>query len=238
MRRKISMLTIAIVLTVILFSVSTYLQRKLINYEPVTKCYVAKENIERYEKVEKEIFKEIQIPITIVMNMKIIQNLDDIENLYAENKVYAGQILVKEQFKTSEELSLFEGEKGKEKIAIKIKSAENGVSYRIKERSIINVYATLRTEYANNVFPERDRQLVGGGDDGYSAIKILDSVRVIGVFDNNGLEITERTEELIPDTVMISVTHDEARDINLIRDLATFNITELEEETQIEDISY
>ena len=56
MRRKISMLTIAIVLTVILFSVSTYLQRKLINYEPVTKCYVAKENIERYEKVEKEMF--------------------------------------------------------------------------------------------------------------------------------------------------------------------------------------
>lgn len=237
MKRKVSILTIAIVLTIILFSISTYLQRKLINYEPVTKCYVAKENIEQYKKVEKEMFKEVQIPIAIVMNMKIIQNVDDIENLYTENKIYAGQVVVKDQFKTNEELSLFEGESGKEKIAIKIKSSENGVSYRIKERSLINVYATLRTEYANNVFSERDRQSVGVNEEGYSTIKILDKVRIIGVFDNNGIEIKARSEELIPDTIMVSVTPEEARDINLIRELATFNLTELEEEMQVENIS-
>ncbi len=230
MKRKISILTIAVILTVILFGVSTYMQRKLINYEPETKCYVAKNDIERYEKIEEDMLKQVNIPMNLVMNMKIIQNIEDIEGMYAESKIYAGQILVKNQLGTKEDLSIFEGEKDKEKIAIKIKSAENGVSYRIKERSLVNVYATLRTEYTNNVFADKTRQYIGDNDDGYCTIKILNNVRVIGVFDNNGLQINDRTEELIPDTIMISVSHDEARDINLIRDIASFNVTELEEE--------
>lgn len=230
MKRKISILTIAIVLTIILFGISTYMQRKLINYEPETKCYVAKSDIERYEKVEDDMLKEVSIPMNLVMNMKIVQSIDEIEGKYAESKIYAGQILVKNQIGTKEELSIFEGEKGKEKIAIKIKSAENGVSYRIKERSLVNVYATLRTEYTNNVFADKARQYIGNDDDGYCTIKILENARVIGVFDNNGLQVNDKTEELIPDTIMLSVSYDEARDINLIRDLASFNVTELEEE--------
>ncbi len=229
MKRKISILTIAIILTIILFCISTYMQRKLINYEPTLECYVAVQDIEDYEKVTIEKIKKVEVPIPLVMNMKIIQKEEELNDMYCRSKIYAGQILVKNQFDTREALSIFEGEAGKEKISIKIKSAENGVSYRIKEKSKINVYATLRTEYSNQIFPEKNRNYIGNEGDGYCTIKILENVNVIGVFDSNGVEIDMLREESIPDTIMLSVTADEARDINLIREIATFNITELEE---------
>ncbi|MBQ9266861.1 MAG: hypothetical protein IJ217_01020 [Clostridia bacterium] len=229
MKRKISVLTIAVILTLILFGISTYLQRKLINYEPTMKCYVASADIEEHEKVSMEKMKLLDVPIAMVMNMKIVQEKEDLNDLYAKSKVYAGQILVKNQFDTRESLSIFEGEEGKEKIAIRIKAAENGVSYRIKENSKVNVYATLRTEYSNNIFPNSARQYIGSENDGYCNMKILDNVRVIGVFDNVGMQVDGNTEEYTPDTIMVSVTPEEARDINLIRDVAVFSITELEE---------
>ena len=40
MKRKISILSLSIVLTIILFATSTYMQRKLISYEPKTKCFI------------------------------------------------------------------------------------------------------------------------------------------------------------------------------------------------------
>lgn len=228
MKKKISILTIAIILTVVLFGISTYLQRKLIDYQPTMKCYVALCNIDEDEKITPEKMKLIDIPITLVMNMRIIQNIEDINGLYARSKVFAGQILVKDQFDTRENLSIFEGESGKEKIAIKIKSPENSVSYKIKEKSKINVYATIRTEYSNNIFQDAVRQYIGDENDGYCSFKILDNVNVIGIFDNAGIPVAGNNEDYTPDTVMISVTENEARDINLIRDIATFNITEIE----------
>lgn len=237
MKNKISILTIAIILTVILFLISTYLQRKLINYEPTMKCYVAIQDIEEYEKMSPEKMQEVDIPIQVTMNMRVVQDPEDVDGLYASSKIYSGQILVKNQFASKEKLSIYEGELGKEKIAIKIKNAENGVSYGIREKSIINVYATLRTEYSNNVFPEANRQFIGSETDGFCVIKVLENVKVIGVFDSQGYEVEKDNQDSMPDTVMVCVMPSEARDINLIRDIATFNITELERNDTVENSS-
>ena len=65
MKKKISVLTIAIILTLILFGISTYMQKKLINYEPTVKCYVAINDIEETEKITPDKIKEISIPIKL-----------------------------------------------------------------------------------------------------------------------------------------------------------------------------
>lgn len=236
MKRKISILTISIVLTIILFSISTYLQKKIVKYEPTIKCYVANEDIEENEKISDAKIRLVEVPIPLVLNMQIVQSKEDLENLYANSKIFSGQILIKNQFDTKENLSIFEGEEGKEKISLKIKSAENGVSYRLREKSKINVYAVLRSEYANNIFANSSRQYIGTENDGYCSIKILENVSVIGIFDNYGVQIQNNSEEDMPDTIMISVTSEEAQDINLIRNVATFNFTEIEEARMHEDL--
>ena len=136
---------------------------------------------------------------------------------------------MKEQFDTKENLSIFEVEHGKEKISIKIAAAENGLSYAIKPYAKINVYVTIRSEYAKNFAGTKER-LTGGDDyDGYTVIKILDCVEVLGVFNIDGIEVESYADGNI-DSIMIAVTPEEAKEINLIRDIATFSITGISDE--------
>ena len=226
MNKKVSLLIVSVVLTIIVFAISTYMQKKLVNYIPTMKCIVVNSDIEAYEKIDKESIEYVDMPIEIIAKTRIIQNFSEIENLYLKDKVYKGQILVFEQFDTKENLMIYNADLGKEKLAIKIKSAENGVSFTIRENSIVNVYATLRNEYIQNLNTNEDTIMLGTVEDGYSVIKVLDSVKILGTFDVNG-ENLENTFEKNIDTILVAVSPEEARNINLIREIASFNVTEL-----------
>lgn len=224
MKNKMYILIIAIVLATIVFGISTALQKKLIHYEATVSCLVLNNDINENELVDKDDFKMVSIPISIVATQKIITKFEEIEGLYARDNIKAGQIAIKSQFDTRENLSIYEAEEGKEKLSIKIKSAENGMSFQIKEKSRVNVYATLRNEYANGFLPEKERMLIGDEFEGYTIIKLLENVEVLGAFTVDGVQ-SEYAENENIDSILISVTPEEAKQINLIRDLATFNIT-------------
>ena len=136
---------------------------------------------------------------------------------------------MKEQFDSKENLSIYEVESGKEKISIKIAAAENGLSYAIKPNSKINLYATLRSDYAKNFTTLKERLSVGDDYDGYTVVKLIDSVEVLGTFNVDGIEVDSYEDGNI-DSVMIAVGPEEAKEINLIRDIATFNITGISNE--------
>lgn len=228
MKFKINTLIITVILTVIVFGISTYMQKKLINYEATISCLILSEDIYENELVRKESFKLASIPISVVATQKIVTDFSEIENLYAKDNIKKCQIAVRSQFDTKENLSIYEAEEGKEKISIKIKSAENGVSYKIKENSYINVYATLRNEFANDFATQKNRLSVGTEEDGYTVIEILEKVKVLGTFNIDGIEIQNTDDENI-DSILISVTSEEAKEINLIREIATFNVTGITE---------
>ena len=122
MKNKTILLTGTIILAIILFSVSTYMQKKLIDYEPKIECLFLKEDIEENQKLEEEMFYKDEIDISLVANLKIVQEFGEIKDLYAKDNIYKGQIALYKQFDTKENLSIYEFEKGKEKISIKIKS--------------------------------------------------------------------------------------------------------------------
>ena len=224
MKNKINIFVSTIILTIIIFAISTYVQKKLIKYEATISCLVLNNDINENELADKSKFKTAQIPISIIANQRIIQDFSEIEGLYATDNIKMGQIAVKSQFDTKENLSIYEAETGKEKISIKIKTAENGMSFQIKEGSIINVYATIRTDLAKEFLIDKERMTIGDEIDGYTIIKILSNVKVLGTFTIDGIEFSESTGENI-DSVLISVTPEEAKEVNLIREIATFNIT-------------
>lgn len=224
MKSKMYILIIAIILAVVVFGISTYMQKKLINYEATVSCLVLNNDINENKQVSKEMFKTVNIPISIVATQQIVKNFEEIEGLYAKDNIKSGQIAIKSQFDSRENLSIYEAEEGKEKLSIKIKNAENGMSYQIKNNSNINVYATMKSEYANNFLPENERMTVGEEFEGYTIIKILDNVKVIGAFTIDGVDVQKSDSQNI-DSVLLAVSPEEAKQINLIRDLATFNIT-------------
>lgn len=228
MKIKINILVITVVLTIIVFSISTYMQKKLINYEATISCFILTEDINENEIVNLEKFRLADIPISIVANQKIVTDFKEIEGLYAKDNIKKSQIAMRNQFDTKENLSIYEIEDGKEKISIKIKSAENGMSYQIKEGSLINVYVTLRNDFANGFLENKERLVVGDEYDGYTVIKLLEATKVLGIFTIDGLEVKEDIVENI-DSVLIAVTPEEVKEINLLREIATFNITGINE---------
>ena len=224
MKNKAVILTAAIVLSIILFTISTYAQKKLVNYEPKIECLFLKEDIKANEKVEKEMFVVKEIPVSLVVNTKILMNYNEIENLYSKDNIYKGQIALAKQFDTKEKLSIYESEEGKERVSIKIKSAENGVSYSIKNNSLVNVYVTLRMDLAKDFLKDKERLTIFSEDDGYTIIKLLENVNIIETFDVDGNK-TEETNSTIIDTIIVGVTSEEAKQINLLREIGTFNIS-------------
>ncbi len=227
MNKKVSLLILSIVLAIAAFVASTYLQKKAVNYIPTIKCLVATRDIEQYEAFNENDFKFVNMPVEIVANVRVIKDYSEAEGLYFKDKMYKGQMLLYEQLDSSSNLMIFESEEGREKISIKIKNPENGVSYIVKPGSLINVYATLNVDYTNSgALSEFEKVNVGDEYSGYSIIKILSQVKVLSTFDENGEEVENLSEKNI-DTVLVSVTPEEASYINLIRDIATFNITEI-----------
>ena len=101
----------------------------------------------------------------------------------------------------------------------------------MKENSFINVYATLKNEYANTFLIDNERLTIGDEFDGYTIIKILDSVKVLDAFNSDGLKL-ESSNDGIVDTLMVAVSKEQAKQINLLREIATFNITGITKEVE------
>ncbi len=226
MNKKVSLLIVTIVLTIIVFSISTYMQKKLVNYIPTMKCLIVSNDINAYEQITEENIKYVDMPIEIVSNVQIVRDFNEIKDLYLKDKIYKGQILLSSQFDSKENLMIYNSEEGKEKISIKVKSSDNGVSYTLRENSLINIYATVRAEYISNELFSGEILYIGDEEDGYGVSKILDTVKVLGVFDINGENLENSFEKNI-DTILIAVTPEEAKIINLYREIAVFSITEL-----------
>ena len=229
MKNKINILAISIVLTIIVYGISIYMQKKLVQYVPTVKCLIVTDNIEAYSQIDNSQIKEVDMPAEIVGTTRVVKSVDDVDELYLKEKIYSGQILIKNQFDTKENLSIYQADEGKEKIAIKIKASENGVSYNIRENTRVNVYATLRTEYANQALNNLEKYYVGTEEDGYCIVTLLEDTKVLGVFNIDGQPIENVFDEETPDTILIAVAPEQARQINLIRDIAVFNITALGE---------
>lgn len=224
MKVKINVLIVTVILTIIVFGISTYMQKKLINYEATISCLVLTKDINENELVEEADFKKADIPISIIANQRIVTDFKEIKGLYSKDNIKKGQIAVRSQFDTKENLSIYEAESGKEKLSIRIKAAENGMSFQIKENSFVNIYVTLDSEYANNFLMHKERLTFGNELDGYTVIKLLENIEVLGVFTSDGTEFSKTNGENI-DSILIAVTPEEAKEINLIREIAEFNIT-------------
>ena len=234
MKIKINIFIITLILTVIVFVISTYIQKQLIDYEATISCLVLTKDISENEAASEDKFKYANVPISMIANQRVVTNFEELEGLYAKDNIRLGQIAIKNQFDTKENLSIYEAEDGKEKISIKVKSAENGMSFQIKEKSMINIYATIRNEYANDFLLNKDRLSLGDEYDGYTVIKLLTDVQVLGAFTANGIEIEKSDGDNI-DSILIAVTSEEAKEINLIREMATFNITGVNNKKEIQN---
>ena len=107
MKNKITLLGLTALITLVIFFVSTYIQKQMIDYEPTISCLAFKENVEANEKITQDMFEKVNMPISFFATTKIVQDFSEVEGLYLKDKVYKSQIAIREQFDTKENLAIY-----------------------------------------------------------------------------------------------------------------------------------
>jgi len=223
MKRKIMIMGISFGLTIIIFLGLVIFEKRLVNYSPKKTNLIALEDIQIGEKLSKDMFIEQDIDISLVTNG--VGSFGEIDGLYAKENIYKGQILSKREIDTKENLKIIEVPEGLEKIAVKIKSAENGVGYQLKKGDRVNLYFTGRySVIKDSIIGLETSPVVISDENSMCTVKLLDKSEMLGIFDESGRNIIESDFGKV-DSIVFAVDNAKAKVINNLRSQGTFDIT-------------
>lgn len=230
MIKRINMISLSVILTIIVFIATTAVQRFFVSYEPTVKVLVAVQDIQANRPLDRFMFKTAEAPLSLVMNLKVIKKLEDIRDRYSVETIHKGEILRDEAIALKNEVKIIEVEQGKEKISIKVRAPENAVSFQIKAGDKVNLYFTGRYGLIKYLGAQKEIYLPNSQalkDDDYSTVKILDNSPVMGIFDDNGNALGDSQRDAEIDTVVFAVSHEDSIMINSLKGQGTFDITGL-----------
>lgn len=224
------MLVLSAVLTLVIFVVTTAIQRIFVHYEPTEKVVLAIKDIQPNKMLDTYMFKLVDVPLSMVMNVKAVKKLEEVQNHYSIEPIHKGEILLDQAMASKGEVKIIPIEIGKEKISVKLKAPENAISYQVRTGDVIRLYFTGRYSELKNIISKREFYMSGEGNTGgedYCTVRLLENVVVLGVFDNSGVALGDYARREKVDTVVFSVGHEDALMINNCKGQGVFDITGL-----------
>lgn len=223
--KKINILIISGVSAIILFVLLTILQGRLIKQEATITAYVSKLDVLRDSKLDENDYKEVKIPVSLVLDGDIITDKKELNGKYAKERINRGQIIFKQDIAGKEELKIIEAEQGLERIAVKIKSSENAVAYQVKPKDRIHLYFTGKSSVVKSAFSKYGIEFDNNvSDNSLQSKKIISDIEILGIYDELGRSY-EHSEFSHLDTIVIAVEAKTAEMINNLRTQGTFDIT-------------
>lgn len=223
MKRQ-NIMIISIILAIILFFLLTFIQNKIVNNEPKTMVIIANLDIKRDEKLNKNMFSEVYVPITVSLSGNNITSINELEDKFARENINKGQIIFFQDIGTKEELKILEGPQNFEKIAVKIKSADNGVSYQVKPKDRIHLYFSGRYGAIKETIEEFNMINVNKSDNSMYTTCLLRDTEIIGIYDEKGRSMENENFSGL-DTIVIATDSNMARLINNLRSQGSFDLT-------------
>ena len=230
MIKKLNLLSLSIVLTVFVFIATTAVQKMFVAYEPTAKVLVAAQDIQVNRPLDKFMFKLVDVPLNLVMNLKVLKKFDDISGQYSTEYIHNGEILRDEAIALKNEVKIIEIEPGREKVSVKFKAPENAVSYQIKTGDKVNLYFTGRNGLVKSLCSNKEISsptALDIRDESYSTVKLLDTTPILGIFDETGNSLNDTQRNAKIDTVVFSVNHQDSMLINNLKEQGTFDIAGL-----------
>ena len=223
--KRINILILSGSIAIILFIVLTVLQNKIIDKEECISVFVSNIDVPRDSAITGEDYKEVKVPMSLVMNANIVINGDELKGKYAKDKINKGQIIFKEDIAEKDELKIIESEFGLEKVSIKIKSPENALSYQIKPNDIVQLYFTGKTSLVSAPFSKYGIPFDALAEsNSLQTEKLINDIELLGIFDEAGRSYESSGYSGL-DTIIVAVEPRKAEMLNNLRTLGTFDIT-------------
>lgn len=222
--RNTKILVISFVAACILFVILTVVQNALTHYEPKESVFIARTDVLCDTELSVELFEEMEVPLSLAVKGKPVLDLTDFEGKYAQNPIYQGQILFQSDVAESKRISATSIVEGREKVAIKLKSSENAVSYQLEPGCRIHLYFTGRYGAVRDILQSYGLQNDAFDENSNYTVKLLKDEEVLGIFDETGISsFSEMFTK--PDTIVLSVDSHMAHLINNLRLQGVFDVT-------------
>lgn len=223
--KKINLFIVSGISAIILFGLLTFLEGQFINKEPVKTVFIVNTNIKKDEKILAEYIKEVEVPLSLVIDTEVITSKEELKDKYAVSDIYKGEILFRQNLSSKEELKIVEVDNGLERISVNIKNPENAVSYQIRPKDRIHLYFTGRTAMVRDSFLKYGLSLENvQNENSVQTVKLLEDVEVLGIYDEFGRSYQSNEFNKL-DTVVLGVSREKAEMINNLRDQGVFDIT-------------
>lgn len=193
------------------------------------KVYVINDDVKKGNEVSINNLKELTIK-TKEQNDSYVIDLSNLNNLLTNYDLKKGQIITKDMFVQKDKY--VKTDIDKEIVAIKLKGSEDSISYNITKDSLVNIYYTGKTEFANGILNAFDEEnIVSGGSTGYISMKLLKGVKILGIYDKYGNEVNSNNlnnNDIAIDTIIISTSSKMAMTIYNLKEYGDFSLSLIE----------
>lgn len=216
---------IIVMIAVAFYFIVTTIYNRIVIKEQEVRIYVVKEDIAKGETIDQS--KLYQINAFNQIESEYLVDLNGLKEKVASMDLSKGQMLTKDVLIEKEKMLV--PKEGKELVSLKIASPENGVSYTIQKNELVNVYYTGKLENMEPVVADMEMSnIISGGTPDYMTIKLLEKVKVMGVYDSLGKELSQQgiqNNDKVIDTVVFEVDSKIAMMIYNLQKYGNFSVS-------------
>lgn len=165
-------IVISMIVTIILFIMLVYVEKKIAGTATQTDVLVVKHNvnIDRYTKIDSTMFEQKEVPAFLAENA--VKDFDEVSSKYALENLYSSEILRKVMVGNKNDTPVIDIDLDKRELAIPVTSLVDGAAGQIRKGTYVDVLFT------NNITSEEPQ---------IKTETVLEKVKVLGVTDSNGL---------------------------------------------------
>lgn len=182
-------------------------------------------DIQAGTKIEESMVNIKKVNTKDINSDNLIYNLNDIVGKIAIEKIYRNDLNLKGRVIDENQYIFNKGDKT-ELVSIKVNTADQSVSYQIKEGNNVNLYFIGKSEIIKDSNIKKDITYLNTSNELNCCIKILDNYNVFGIYDKNGIKIPKiNTDNKAIDTVAFFVNESDAKLIYSLKSLGRFEIS-------------
>lgn len=165
-------IVVSAIVTIILFTMLIYVEKKVSGTATQTYVLVVKQNInvDRYTKLDKTMFEQRQVPAFLAEDA--VKGFDEVNSKYALENLYSFEILRKVMIGNKNDTPVVDIDSDKRELAIPVSTLADGAAGQIRKGTYVDVLFTNNTTADEPVIKTET---------------LLEKVKVLGVTDSNGL---------------------------------------------------
>ena len=213
---KIKKILISLIISLVIVLICTGVLSLISNNE-VLKVPIAIERIEEGETIKRNI-SYVEIDLKDI-NKEVLDNIleeSELEYYIANKTIEKGELIFKRDGISREDYLI--KTKDLEYVSLPIKSATEGVAYKLKQGDKINVYYTAKRKLVDSILKSKIKLYSSSNEETMVTCLLYQNIEVVSLTDNMGRTVNDGTAT----EILVRLKNDEVLEFANLKDQGVF----------------